>query len=107
MGSLPFFYGLYQAFELLGWVARDQACSQEAVLALRRIKYSALVVLGFLVGVEAYIVFRPHDGDDHAGGVAMGVFLGFPCLVAATAAGVLERILRNAVALKAENDLTV
>jgi hypothetical protein len=37
----------------------------------------------------------------------MGVFTGFPCLVAATAAAVLERVLQSAVDLKSEHDLTV
>lgn len=107
LGSLPFFFGLYQAFKLLGYVGRGEACSPDAVRALRRIKYCALAVIGFIVGAEAYIILGPNDGDDRAGGVAMGVFTGLPCLVAATAAAVLERVLQNAVDLKSENDLTV
>ena len=107
VGSLPFFYGLYQAFKLLGYVGRGQALSPDAVTALRRIKYCAMAVICFIVGAEAYIILRPNDGDDRAGGVAMGVFTGFPCLVAATAAAVLERVLQSAVDLKSEHDLTV
>ena len=106
VGSLPFFYGLYQAFKLLGYLGRGQAFSPAAVEALRRIKYCALIVIGFIVGAEAYIIFGV-ESDDHAGGVAMGVFTGFPCLVAATAAAVLERVLQSAVELKSEHDLTV
>jgi hypothetical protein len=107
LGSLPFFYGLYQAFTLLGYVDRGQAFSPGGVEALRRIKYCALAVIGFIVGGEAYIIFGVTDSDDKAGGVAMGVFTGFPCLVAATAAAVLERVLQSAVDLKSEHDLTV
>ena len=106
VGSLPFFFGLYQAFKLLGYVGRGQVFSPAAVEALRRIKYCALAVVGFIVGGEAYIIFGI-DSDDRAGGVAMGVFTGFPCLVAAAVAAVLERVLRSAVDLKSENDLTV
>src|SRR5262249_45063678 len=86
VGSLPFFFGLYEAFKLLGYVGRGQAFSPAAVRSLRSIKYCALTVIGFIVGAEAYIMFGTHDSDDRAGGVAMGVFTGFPCLVAATAA---------------------
>ena len=106
VGSLPFFFGLYQAFKLLGYVDQGQAFSPGGVEALRRIKYCALAVIGFIVGGEAYIVFGI-GSDDRAGGVAMGVFTGFPCLVAATAAAVLERVLQSAVDLKSEHDLTV
>jgi hypothetical protein len=88
VGALPFFFGLYQAFHLLGCVGRGQACSPAA-------------------GAEAYILLGPHAGEDRAGGVAMGVLAGFPCLIAATVAAVLERVLQNAVDLKSENDLTV
>jgi hypothetical protein len=106
VGSLPFFYGLYQAFKLLGYVDRGQALSPGGVEALRRIKYCALVVIGFILGAEAYIIFGI-DSDDRAGGVAMGVMTGFACVVTATAAAVLERVLQSAVDLKSEHDLTV
>lgn len=107
LGSLPFFFGLYQAFRLLGYVGQGHACSPDAVTALRRIKYCALACIGFIVGAEAFLILGPNDGDDRAGGVAMGVFTGLPCLVAATTAAVLERVLQSAVELKSENDLTV
>ena len=105
VGSLPFFFGLYQAFRLLGYVGQGLAFSPAAVEALRRIKYCALAVIGFIVGGEAYIILGV--SDDRAGGVAMGIFTGFPCLVTVTAAAVLERVLQSAVDLKSEHDLTV
>ena len=106
VGSLPFFFGLYQAFTLLGYVGRGQAFSPGAVTALRRIKYCALAVIGFIVGGEAYIILGAVS-DDKAGGIAMGVYTSFACLVTFTAAAVLERVLQSAVDLKSEHDLTV
>lgn len=54
----------------------------------------------------AYLfVVRP--GDDIAGGVAMGLFLTFFSVIAATAAAVFEKLLQNAVEMKSENDLTI
>ena len=106
VGSLPFFFGLYQAFTLLGYVARGQAFSPAAVQALRTIKYCALAVIGFIAGGEAYIVLGV-DSDDRAGGVAMGLAMSFALVVAAAAAAVLERVLQNAVELKSDHDLTV
>ena len=106
VGSLPFFFGLYQAFTLLGYVGQGQAFSPAAVQALRSIKYCALAVIGFIVGGEAYIILGAVS-DDKAGGVAMGVFTSFACLVTFTAATVLERVFQSAVDLKSEHDLTV
>ena len=105
VGSLPFFFGLYQAFRLLGDLGQGQAFSPGASRALRRIRYCALTVVGFIAGGEAYIIFGV--SDDHAGGVAIGISLTFLCLVAATAAAVLERVLQSGVDLKSEHDLTV
>ena len=105
VGSLPFFFGLYQAFKLLGYLGQGQAFSPAAVRALRLIKYCALAVIAFIAGAEAYIFLGV--SDDRAGGVAMGILMTFACLVAVTAATVLERLLQSAVELKSENDLTV
>src|SRR6516225_2542756 len=40
--SIPFFVALYQAFKLLGYAGQNNVFSQEAVKALRTIKYCAL-----------------------------------------------------------------
>ena len=107
VGSLPFFFGLHQAFKLLGYVGEGQAqtFSPEAIKALRHIKYCALAIVGFIAGGEAYIVLGVND--DHAGAVTMGIATSFVCVVTATAAAVLERVLQSAVDLKSEHDLTV
>src|SRR5688572_22170435 len=57
-GSLPFFFGLYQGFKLLGYVGQGQAFSPAAVKASRYIKYCALAVIGFIAGAEAYIILH-------------------------------------------------
>ena len=106
VGALPVFYGLYQGFKLLGYVGQGRAISPGAVEALRRIKYCALAVIAFIVGAEAYIILLVVE-DDKAGGVAMGVFTGFACVVTVAAAAVFERVLQSAVDLKSDHDLTV
>jgi hypothetical protein len=74
---------------------------------LRIIKYCALTTALFIVGAEAYIFIFVRGTDDVAGGVMMGAFIIFVSAIIATAAVVFERILRNAVEIKSENDLTV
>ena len=106
-GSIAFFVALYQAFKLLGYVARNEVFSQRSVKALRTIKYCALTLVAFLVGAEAYFFLVMRGKDDIAGGVMMGLFLIFISTIIATAAAVFERTLQSAVDLKSENDLTV
>ena len=102
--SIPFFVALYQAFKLLGYIRQNKVFSLNSVRALRTIKYCALPIIGFtLWGVAYLFIVRP--GDDIAGGVAMGVFIGFVSIVVATTAAVFERILQSAIDIKSKNDL--
>lgn len=107
IASIAFFVALYQAFKLLGYVARSDVFSQRSVKALRTIKYCAMSLVGFLVGAEAYFLIVQGGKDDNAGGVMMGLLLIFISVVVATAAAVFETTLQSAVDLKSENDLTV
>jgi hypothetical protein len=59
----------------------------------------------FVAGAE--VIILSHGNEDRAGGVFMGVVIAFASVVIATAAAVFERVLRTAVDIKAENDLTV
>ena len=106
IGSLPFFFALYQAFKVLGYAGQDNVFSPAAVKALRTIRYCALATIGSVV-IEELIIMLNHGSDDAAGGVFMGVLITFGSMVIATAAAMFERILQNAVDIKSENDLTV
>jgi len=105
VASIPFFVALYQGFQVLGYAGRNQIFSQAAVNALLTIKYCAIALIGFVAGAE--IIILMNDSDDRAGGVMMGILIGFGSIVLAAAAATFERILQNAVDLKSENDLTV
>ena len=106
LGSIPFFIGLYQAFKVLGLVGQNKIFSQVAVNAMRRIKYCALAIIGFVV-VEEIIIMLNHGDDDAAGAVMMGIVITFVSIVIATASAMFEKVLQNAVDIKSENDLTV
>jgi len=105
IASIPFFVALYQGFKVLGCAGKNQVFSQAAVNSLRTIKRCAIAMLGFVAGAEIWILMQ--DSDDRAGGVMMGLLIGFGSIVMATAAATFERILQNAVDLKSENELTV
>jgi hypothetical protein len=105
-GSIPFFIAVYQAYKVLGLAGRNMIFSEGAVKALRTIKYCALAIIGFVILEEIFIMAN-HGNDDAAGAVAMGAFITFGSVVIATASAMFERILKNAVEIKKENDLTV
>jgi hypothetical protein len=107
IASIAVFIGLYQAFKILGYVRQDKVFSQQAVKALRTIKYCGAIFIAFVLGAEAYIVIFQSGKEDIAGGVAMGVMIIFITAVTAVAAAMFERLLQNAVDIKSENDLTV
>lgn len=106
VASIPFFVALFQTFKLLGYVDKNKIFSQAAVKAVRNIKYCALVIIGFLVMALFYIRVMA-QGDDPAGPTMMGLVAIFTSVVIATAAGVFQKLLQNAVDIKSENDLTV
>lgn len=105
-GSVAFFIALYQAFRLLGYIRHDMVFSVAAIKALRMIKYCAMVIIGFVVVEEIFIILNS-GSDDRAGGVFMGILIMLGSVIAAAAATVCERILQKAVEIKSENDLTV
>ena len=65
----------------------------------------AAIAVWFVAGAELFIL--SNDSEDRAGGVVMGLAIGFASIVVATAMSVLERGLQHAVDMKSENDLTV
>ena len=105
MASIPFFVALYQAFKLLGYVGQNKVFSQEAIKALRIMKYCALAIIGFVAVSVIFMISA--DRDDRPAGVFMRLLVTFPSIVVATAAAMFEQILQKAVDMKSENDLTV
>jgi hypothetical protein len=107
-GSIPFFIALYKAFKVLGYAGQNKMFSQEAVNALRTIKYCALTIIGFVVVEEIFIYGVMNlDSENPGAGLFMGILITFGSIVIATVAMMIERILQNAVDIKSENDLTV
>lgn len=107
VASIPFFVALYQAFKVLTYVRQEKTFSPATVKGMRTIKYSALVIIGFVAVSVVFMPLSDPDDDDGPQGVVMRIVMTFATIVVATAAAMFERILQNAVDLKSENDLTV
>jgi len=104
--AIPFFFALYQTLKLLGYIDKNIAFSELSIRALKNIKYSAITIsILYVVGMP--FLFSVADKDDAPGVVGFGLIFILASIVVATFAAVLEKLVRNGLDLKSENDLTV
>ncbi len=104
--AIPFYIALYQAFNLLNYIDRNDAFSEQSVTALMKIKQCALVISGlYVLGLPLFYLLA--ERDDAPGFILIGLVLIFASMVIAVFAAVLEKLLRQAIDIKSENDLTV
>lgn len=104
--AVPFFYALYQAMILLNYVDKGKAFSQESVTSLNRIKWSALTIsLIYIILMPLFFIIG--DLDDAPGVIVIGMVFTFAPAIVAVLAAVLQRLLKEAIEIKSENDLTV
>lgn len=106
LSVIPFFFALYQAFKLLGYIDKNQAFSELSVKALKKIKFCAITISGLYVVIEPF-VFLVAELDDAPGLVIFGTVPIFASIVIAVFAAVLQRLLQEAIDIKSENDLIV
>jgi len=104
--AIPFSFALYQALKLLSYIDTNRAFSDLSVKALKNIKYCAATIAAFFV-VLMPPIFVIAEGDDAPGLAAIALLITFGSMVIAVFAAVLEELLKNAIDIKSENDLTV
>ena len=104
--AVPFFIALYQTLRLLSYIDTNKAFSPLSIKTLKNIKYCAIAISALYAIGMPYTVYVA-DKDDAPGAVAIGLVIIFASFVIAVFAAVLQRLLQNAIAIKAENDLTV
>ncbi len=104
--AIPFFIALYETLKLLGSIDKNQAFSAVSVQSLKKIKHSAIAIAALYTLGMPYIYFVA-EWDDAPGVIAIGLIIIFASVVIAVFAAVLQQLLRNAIAIKSENDLTV
>ncbi|MFX3619071.1 MAG: DUF2975 domain-containing protein [Sporolactobacillus sp.] len=104
--AIIYFFALYQALRLLNYIDRNLAFSERAVTALKKIKYCAICI-GALYVLFMPLLYLMADVDDSPGILVLGIAAFFFCMVVAVFAAVLQKLLKNAIDIKSENDLTV
>ncbi|MDF0727120.1 DUF2975 domain-containing protein [Cytobacillus sp. S13-E01] len=106
VSAIPFYFALYQSFNLLSYIDKNQAFSQISVRALKKIKNCAITISGLYV-VALPLVYIIAEWDDAPGLILIGmVMIGAPMVIAVFAA-VLQRLLQEAIDIKSEIDLIV
>lgn len=101
---IPFLLAIVEGLRLSRRVALNDAFSDASVLHLKRIKLSAfLISILYLVGG-----FILNTLVDMAPGIALlGILIMLASLMIGLISGILEELLRKALEIKEENDLTV
>ncbi len=104
--ALVFFVALYQTLKLLSYIDKNQSFSELSVKSLKNINYCAITISAL------YVVFMPliylmAEVGDAPGCILIGMVIIFGCMVVAVFAAVLQKLLKNAIDIKSENDLTV
>ncbi|MGQ9009824.1 DUF2975 domain-containing protein [Bacillus stercoris] len=104
--AIPFYFALYQAFKLLSYIDKNKAFSGLSVRALKNIKYCAVTIsIFYAAGMPVFYLIA--DIDDAPGIIFIGLVIIFASMVIAVFAAVLQKLLKEAIDIKSENDLTV
>lgn len=104
--AVPFFYALFQALKLLDNIDNNQAFTALSVQAFKRIKYCAGIISGIFAAGSPYVYYVA-DKDDAPGVLLVALVIVGASFVIATFSAVMQKLVQNAVDIKAENDLTV
>lgn len=102
--TVPFYLALFEGFRLLVYIEREHAFSQQSVISLNHIKLCAIAI-AVLYGIGSLALFTINLL------VPILILLGGTILFASASiaifAAVLQELLRTALEIKSENDLTV
>lgn len=104
--TIPYYLGLFKAWQILTLIDRGMAFTAGAVTALRTVaRCAAAISILYAASLPFFYIWA--DNDDAPGLVVIGIVLTGVPMVAAVCMAVLSRLLHEAIAIKDENDLTV
>lgn len=103
--AIPFYFALYQAFNLLRYIDENTAFSELSVKVLKNIKCCAITISSlYVLGLPLFHFIAKKVDPPIA---LMALLIIFTSLVIAVFATILQRLLHEAINIKSENDLTV
>lgn len=106
VAAIPFFIALHQTLRLLSYIDKNKAFSNLSVKALKRIAYCGLAVaVVFIASLPFFYVWAQEE--DAPGLIVIGMVFVGASLTVSVFATILQRLLKEAIAIKSEHDLTV
>lgn len=106
LSAIPFYFALYQAYNLLIYIDKAIAFSELSVTSLKLIKRCGITISALYAFVLP-LFYLVAEEDDAPGLIFVGLTFIFAPTVIAVFAAVLEKLLKDAIDIKSENDLTV
>ncbi|RYX78660.1 DUF2975 domain-containing protein [bacterium] len=104
--TLPFYFALYSIARLLTYVDKKMIFTRASVKAIRHVKLCAYSISAVYALGMPYI-FTLGDADDAPGIVLLGFMVVLSSFIIATVAGIVQKLVEDALLIKTENDLTV
>lgn len=104
--AILYFYALTQGMNLLNLIDQNRAFSLDSVKALKHIQYCALII-SVNFSVITPLVYVVADVDDAPGLLLFTLIIIFITWIIATFAAILHRLLKDALVIKTENELTI
>lgn len=106
VSMIPYYAALVQTYKLLTYIDLNQAFSNLSVAALKKIKRYAFMIAGIYF-IMSPLVFVVAQWDDAPGLVIVGMMPVFAAFTIGIFSAVLQRLLKEAIEMKLENELTV
>lgn len=98
------YYALFQFYTITVQIGYQNSFCKENVLALRNIAIACLVIVGFILIGDLYLLIM---GWLHPSIIICSLFVAFLSIAISIVCFSLSSLLNNAVMIKRENDLTI
>lgn len=103
---VPFFAALYQGFRLLGYIDSNKAFSELSLKSIQKIRSCAAAIsIIYLFAMPLFYIVA--EIDDAPGVILLGMIFVFAPLTVTVFAAILKKLLKNAIDLKNDNELTI
>ena len=103
---VTFFAALYQGFRLLGYIDSNKAFSELSLKSIQKIRSCAAAIsIIYLFAMPLFYIVA--EIDDAPGVILVGMIFVFAPLTVAVFAAILKKLLKNAIDLKNDNELTI
>lgn len=106
VGAVPFYIALWQSLKLLGYIDKGKAFSSLSVGALKVIAWCGVAISAIFVASLPFFYLWAERADA-PGLILMGMILSCAAFTVTVFAALMQRLLKQAITMKAENDLTV